>query len=103
MLAPLGAPAPRLNVKVCAGTSASVAVAVKLSKLPVVTVLLGIAASRGGVLVAEGVCTVNNATTLVAAPDVLVITTEYPPICELWTLPNTRLALVAFCKGAPLN
>ena len=48
--APAGAPASRLNVFVLAGRSASVAVAVNVSRLPSLTDLLPIAASTGATL-----------------------------------------------------
>src|SRR5688572_32321001 len=49
MVAPLGN-AVRSNERICAGTSVSVAVAVKLNVLPSVTYLLPIAERVGGVL-----------------------------------------------------
>src|SRR5688572_15021586 len=50
MLAPWGAPAPRVKVRICGGESGSVAVVAKLSNVPGLTVLLPIAASTGGEL-----------------------------------------------------
>src|SRR5262245_14529795 len=50
MAAPAGAPGSRLKVSVLAGTSASVAVAVKVSVLPSLTDLLPMAARIGATL-----------------------------------------------------
>src|SRR5882672_966097 len=48
MIAPAGAPGSRLKVRLCAGRSGSVAVAVKVRFEPAVTVLLPMVASTGG-------------------------------------------------------
>src|SRR5260370_31158349 len=50
MVAPAGAPGSSVNVSVLAGMSASVAMAVKLSRLPSVTVFVGVGAQTGAVV-----------------------------------------------------
>ena len=68
MLAPLGAPASRLNVSVLAGTSASVAEAVNVSRLPSFTDLFPSEASSGATFTSPTVTSIVSKSSRLGVP-----------------------------------